>query len=305
MRVLVVGDKKHERESVVELVESLDHQVEQAEDGLSAWKRYTRHHYDVIISDYLMPEMNGLELCRRVREDCPYGRYTYVIICSARAEQHHVLAGFESGVDDYLRKPARPVEVRARLISARRVTTVHNELARKNRELRDLSQELRAHSRTDPLTGVGNRLRFTEDVVELLNSPGPFYFALSDIDNFKRYNDTYGHFEGDKVLKSVAQCLVPDSHAVYRFGGEEFLAVLRANDSESAFARADRLRARVETLSVEHSQNQPYGKVTLSLGVAPLTAMVPEQVELDLRLADELLYEAKEGGRNRVVKAKL
>lgn len=197
----MVGDKAHERAPVVKAIRELGHLVTEAIDGAQAWQECLEHHYDAVFSDYLMPEMNGLELCQRIREN-PQGRYTYVIICSTQSLQQHVVAGFESGVDDYIAKPVSSLELKARLISARRVTLVHNELTRKNKELSALTEELRAQSRSDTLTGVGNRLRFVEDVSSLVEEPEPFFLAMCDIDNFKRYNDSYGHLEGDKVLRA-------------------------------------------------------------------------------------------------------
>lgn len=301
MRVLVVGDKEHERTPVVEAIRGFGHEVEEADDGTTAWEKCQTRHFDVVFSDYLMPKMSGLELCKKIRAR-ESGRYTYVMICSNRSQQENVVAGFESGVDDYISKPAVPLEIKARMVSAGRVTELHNELTRKNTELHTLTEELRDQSRSDPLTQVGNRLRFMEDVVELLRSESPFYLAMCDIDNFKKFNDTYGHPEGDRVLKEVAEALsVNGEGSVYRMGGEEFLVILSGESKEQALHRAENVRRAVEELNILHTGNPPFGKVTLSVGLAPFVAQDHHQVQNDLKLADDRLYSAKDNGRNRVV----
>ena len=114
MNILVVGDKDHERGPVAEAVRQLGHTVVEAADGTYAWEAFSRTHFDVVISDYLMPEMNGLELCRKVRLS-PHQGYTYFVIDSTRTESDNVLAGFKSGVDDYLSKPVSPEKLIAKI----------------------------------------------------------------------------------------------------------------------------------------------------------------------------------------------
>lgn len=309
MNILVVGDKTHERKPVADLVAKLGHQVVEATDGTFAWDSYTRTHYDVIISDYLMPEMDGLELCRKVRLG-PHSEYTYFIIVSSRTEESNILAGFKSGVDDYIAKPVTELELECRLLSAERVTKVHRDLAHSNHQLMLLSNELRAESRRDPLTGVGNRLRFQDDQKRFLDEHKRyghrFILGLCDIDNFKLYNDTYGHLEGDRVLKEVAMTLKNCSRAsdcVYRYGGEEFLLVLTDQTETGAIEAADRLRGAVEALDIVHEKNPPHGVVTLSIGLARFEAACPEDVEVCLKRADDALYQSKDGGKNCVTTA--
>jgi diguanylate cyclase (GGDEF)-like protein len=258
-----------------------------------------------------MPKMNGLELCRAIRNQ-PRPHYTYVLIASIFAEKQNILAGFEAGVDDYVSKPIDLDELRVRLISAVRVTGVHRELATKNQQLVELGEHLRAESRRDPLTNVGNRLRFQDDIVRLVDQARRyghrFCLGMCDIDNFKQYNDTYGHLAGDQVLKSVAQVLATrtrSSDRVYRMGGEEFLVIFSEQEEHGAVLAAERLRREVEALGVRHDRNQPYGQVTLTIGLTPLVAHDLTQVDRDLNQADEYLYRGKLGGRNRVVTAEM
>lgn len=307
MRALIVGDKADERGLVVEALTELGHAALEAEDGLAGLEAYRGGSFDIIISDFIMPRMNGLELCRAIRNE-PKEHYTYVLIASIFSEKQHILAGFEAGVDDYVSKPLDVDELRVRLVSAQRITGIHSELAAKNRQLQEMGANLLAQSRRDPLTGVGNRLRFQDDVERLMDEvrryDHRFCLGMCDIDNFKLYNDTYGHLAGDEVLKAVASTLDDKSRAsdqVYRMGGEEFLVILADQDATTAMVAADRLRTEVEALGIVHERNQPHGKVTLSIGIAPLQATTQEQLERDLNRADELLYKAKSAGRNQVL----
>jgi diguanylate cyclase (GGDEF)-like protein len=226
------------------------------------------------------------------------------------SEKQHILAGFEAGVDDYVGKPLDVDELRVRMVSAERVTKIHFELASKNRELAEAGRNLLAQSRLDPLTDVGNRIRFQDDVERMTDEVGRYNrrycLGMCDIDNFKQYNDTYGHLAGDQVLKSVAQTLDSRSRGsdqVYRMGGEEFLIVFPDQDEASAMIAAQRLRREVEKLDIVHERNAPYGKVTLTIGLAPFRAKSTAEIDRDLQAADQLLYFGKQNGRNRVVTA--
>ena len=307
MNVLVVGDKAYERDIVVQVLTELGHSSAEATDGEEGWQAYQEQDFDIIISDFIMPKMNGLELCRAVRGQ-PKDHYTYILVASLFSEKQHILAGFEAGVDDYVSKPLDLDELRVRLISAVRVTEVHFQLASKNKELAELGRNLLAESRRDPLTNVGNRLRFQDDVTRLMDEikryGHRFCLGMCDIDNFKLYNDTYGHLAGDQVLKKVAQTLATKSRAsdhVYRMGGEEFLVILADQDEASATIAAERLRAQVEALDILHERNHPFGKVTLTIGLAPFLATTGAEIDRDLQAADRLLYQGKFAGRNQVV----
>jgi PleD family two-component response regulator len=189
---------------------------------------------------------------------CERRLYTYFILLSARGEREHVLTGVDAGADDYLTKPLAVEELKVRLISASRVTSLHRQLAEKtvileqlNRQLERLNHQLFEQARTDPLTGLGNRTR-------LLG-------VLRDIDFFKPYNDFYGHLAGDEVLIKAADTVkehLPSGDAAYRYGGEEFLIVLPEQPSESAGVAADRVRRAVENLRIPHEAKAPPGVLT-------------------------------------------
>ena len=301
MLILIVGDKEEERAVLRQAVTALGHQWRQAEDGDLGWLQYLDCRPQVILSDFIMPGRDGLELCRAVRSQ-PFDHYTYFVLLSTLAQRHHVFEGLRSGADDYLPKPVDVDELALHLLAAERVSELHRRLAEQRHELQELSSKLLEESRKDALTQVGNRLRFNDDSAGFLTA-SPCSVALCDIDCFKQYNDTYGHLEGDKVLKVVAQQLDRCQGAhLYRFGGEEFLLVFPLMGEEAAAQQLERLRADIEGLNVVHAGNKPYGRLTVTFGLCSLEGDTPGHLEQALKDADQALYDGKNAGRNRVLR---
>jgi diguanylate cyclase (GGDEF)-like protein len=285
---------------------SLGYECISAEDGDAAWELFLESAPDVVISDWMMPGMNGDELCRRVREH-PGASYTYFILLTSLEAQAHVVRGMEAGADDYLKKPFDTDDLSSRLIAAARVTALHEQLNAQRAELEELNVRLFEESRHDPLTGVGNRIALRERLAQLSASAvryrRDYCVALCDVDSFKLFNDTQGHLAGDQVLKAVAGSLAAGCRAgdtVYRYGGEEFVVVLPEQTLESAAAAADRMRAGVLALEIPHPASAAGSVVTLSAGVARLEQADGGDLEAALKRADGALYSAKELGRNRV-----
>jgi len=308
LKVLIAEDDAVSRTILQRAVEKLGHEVLAAEDGGRAWDLYGEApDVEVVISDWMMPEVDGLELCRRVRaEERGDGRgYTYFIFLTALGDREHLLQGLEAGADDYLSKPLDRDELGMRLTSALRVTELHRRLAFQNEELEELNRMLFEQSRADPLTSLGNRLRLREDL-EVLHGRAKRYghsyaVVLCDVDHFKAYNDHYGHLAGDDALRRVAEAIsssLRGGDAAYRYGGEEFLMVFPEQDVGVASTIADHLRRTVEALGIPHEANASGGVVTISAGVAIL-AETGDADDL-LREADAALYEAKEAGKNTV-----
>jgi two-component system cell cycle response regulator len=305
LRILIAEDDAVSRTILRRAVEKIGHECLASADGEEAWSFYKENpDLDVIISDWMMPGVDGLELCRRVRSD-NRDRYTYFIFLTALGDREHLLQGLDAGADDYLSKPLDRDELGMRLTSALRVTDLHRRLAFQNGELEKLNRMLFEQSRQDPLTSLGNRLRLREDL-QVLQSRTERYghnyaVALCDVDFFKAYNDHYGHLAGDDVLRRVAAALssgLRTGDTAYRFGGEEFLLVLPEQDAEAAIAITERRRQAVEGLGIPHADGLPLGVVTISAGVAASA----EAGDADglLKAADRALYAAKEAGRNRV-----
>ena len=308
MRILIAEDDAVSRTILRRAVEKAGHGCLAAADGEEAWGLYKENpDLDVLISDWMMPGVDGLELCRRVRADGREG-YTYFIFLTALGDREHLLQGLEAGADDYLSKPLDRGELGMRLNSALRVTELHRRLAVQNEELEALNRMLFEQSRQDPLTSLGNRLRLREDL-QVLQGRADRYghsyaVVLCDVDFFKAYNDRYGHLAGDDVLRRVAATLssgLRTGDIAYRFGGEEFLLVLPEQDAEAATAITERLRRAVEDLGIPHADGLPLGVVTVSAGVA-VSAEAGDADGL-LQAADRALYAAKEAGRNRVSRA--
>jgi two-component system cell cycle response regulator len=306
MRVLIAEDDAVSRMILQRAVQKFGHEVLVAEDGRKAWELYRETpDVDVVISDWMMPDMDGLELCRKLREEGP-DEYTFFIFLTALGGKEHLLEGMQAGADDYLSKPLDRDQLEVRLIAASRVTALHRQLTQQNEELAKLNFELFKQARRDPLTRLGNRLRLHEDLVALRNRVeryGHSYCAvLCDVDSFKLYNDRYGHLKGDEVLQKMAEIILHSfrtGDACYRYGGEEFLIILAEQTLESAALAAEHLRRAVEELAIPHEDSEP-GVVTVSCGIAELSPNESKTVEAFLKEADEALYQAKESGRNRV-----
>jgi two-component system, cell cycle response regulator len=307
LRILIAEDDAVSRTILHRAVEKFGHECLAAEDGERAWEIYRETSgVDAIISDWMMPGMDGLELCSKVRGEERNG-YTYFIFLTALGDRNHLHMGLEAGADDYLSKPLDRDELQVRLISARRVTELHRRLAFQNGELEVLNRKLFEQSREDPLTRLGNRLRLREEFEALrgrVERYGHNYSAvLCDVDYFKLYNDHYGHLAGDEVLQKVAETIADHCRSgdtAYRYGGEEFLIILPEQSQESATDIADRLRRAVEDMRIPHEANDPPGIVTISAGVATLSAGANKSADDLLGEADAALYHAKQSGRNRV-----
>lgn len=298
MKVLVADDDPGSLLVAQASVESAGHDCIVAEDGAIAWRLYQEHQPDVVVTDLVMPGLDGLALCRAIRAQTD-DLYTYIVLVTSQGSREDVLAGLEAGADDYVTKPLDPFVLQARLLVALRVTSLHADLAHYRKALSE-------QARTDPLTGLHNRLKLSEDL-EQLHTRSERYehhycLAMCDVDNFKSYNDIYGHQAGDLALRAVAAVLANEarqSDGVYRYGGEEFLLVLPHETQAGARAFVERALAAVRALDIAHS-GDPSGWLTLSAGISAFTPNHRVSPERLLGEADAALYAAKAGGRNRV-----
>lgn len=299
LRVLVADDDASCRLVLRATVERLGYECEMASDGNDAWEKLQEWKPDVLITDWMMPGLDGPELCRRARQRSDEG-YTYVILATALGEHENVLEGMEAGADDYLTKPISPFDVRARLVAAKRVTGLHKELER-------LHDALAVQARTDQLTGLGNRLRLHEDLEAMQDRAvryGHGYcLAICDLDDFKQFNDTYGHLAGDQALAAIAatfEAATRHADCVYRYGGEEFLVTLPGQTLAEARVALERLRAAVERLAIPHEASRAAAVMTVSVGISEWRAEALDTVAAVLARADDALYRSKDAGRNRV-----
>ena len=244
--------------------------------------------------------------CQRAPEEL----ITYFILLTSLEAQVHVVRGMEAGADDYLKKPFDTDDLNARLISAARVTALHERLNAQQSQLETLNRTLFEESRHDPLTRVGNRIALGEQLTRLSGMAEryghQYCVALYDVDKFKAYNDTQGHVAGDQVLTTVAAALAGRaraSDAVYRYGGEEFVVVLPEQTLETAADATERIRKDVSALAIPHPACGAGAVVTVSAGVAHLERSDGGDFEAVLKRADLSLYRAKALGGNRVKRA--
>jgi two-component system cell cycle response regulator len=306
VKVLIAEDDAVSRLTLRRAIEQLGHEVLVATDGTDAWDLYRQHTVDVIVSDWLMPGMDGLDLCRRVRES-QRETYTYFMLLTSLEGKQHFMQGMQAGADDYLTKPLDREELQVRLQVAARVTTLHHQLAEKTRELESANHALAESARRDPLTGLGNRLQLREDLYRLqrwLDRYGRgFGVALCDVDRFKLYNDRYGHVAGDEVLQAISRAVaetIRSGDMAYRYGGEEILVIMPEQSAETSIIAMERVREAVARLAIPHVANRPYGVVTISVGLVAIGQGEQFPWEVVLNRADAALYRAKADGRNRL-----
>jgi len=302
--VIVVDDDDQIRELMETAVLSYGHRCRAAVDGVEALALFAQRPADVVVSDWDMPRMNGADLCRQLRGRGDDG-YVYFILLTAFNDAAHLLEGMNAGADDYLRKPVELHEVEARLVSAARVVDLHRRLELRTANLRVDSTRNYATSRTDALTGVGNRMLLDEEIANLLVRARRYgatcSLALCDLDHFKAYNDRFGHVAGDEALRAVAHAMrvnLRSADALFRYGGEEFVVLLFEQPLPDAERAMDRMREEVARLALPAAAG---GCVTLSIGLTELDVARDLTASAWIARADAALYEAKSCGRNRVM----
>jgi len=291
--LLIVDDEKHNRVLLTELLQD-DYRIILAKNGLQALAKAREHLPDLILLDVLMPEMDGLAVIRALKSDAAM-RHIPVIFVSALDSAADEERGLELGAVDYITKPFHPPIVRVRVRN--HLQSVHQ---------RHLLEQL---AMIDSLTEIPNRRRFAEvyerEWRRCMRNASPLSLVMADVDNFKIFNDTYGHAAGDTVLRRVAQAmgatLKRPADFVARYGGEEFVLVLPDVDAGQGHHLAEAIRLEVlrQKIPFPESANGPW--LSISLGGA---THIPRQNEVDASLfeqADRVLYEAKNSGRNRVL----
>jgi diguanylate cyclase (GGDEF)-like protein len=312
LEVLLVEDSDSQRLTARALLESLGLIVREAHNGLEALAQLGERHASIIITDLLMPELDGIGLCRAVRATTT-GPMSYIIILTGIGDQQKIIEAFDAGADDFLPKPVDRRELEARLRAARRVVELQWRLNREAEQLRELNtrlevanQQLASAALTDPLTGLPNRRYLLENLSQewarTARQRGHFAMVFVDLDHFKRVNDELGHDVGDVVLERVARVLrrqVRAGDTVGRFGGEEFLILCPGSGLESAKLIAERIRR--ELAAQRFNIGGTSWTVTASFGVAAaIPSAAPSSWDETLKRADAALYAAKHSGRDRV-----
>ena len=293
LRTLIAGVQDHATDLLLRrTLQGSGHEVTSADSGEQAWLLVQKDHFHVVIADWRMPELDGPELCRRIRSQVGTP-YSYIILIATQAEQRDRLEALVSGADDLLVKPLDPRDLTARLEVARRI------LARQE-ELEQANARLLQQASVDDLTGLKNRRHLRETLEAAFSyavrDDHPLSVVMVDVDWFKRFNDSFGHPAGDQLLRAIAAAICAEirPHDVAaRIGGDEFAVILPAADRQAAEAIAERLRI---TVADRASLLRP---VTVSLGVATLSPSTTTATQL-IEEADKALYDSKQAGRNRV-----
>jgi diguanylate cyclase (GGDEF)-like protein len=312
VKALIVDDELLSQRLLSRTLTALSYETVVAGDGLAAWEKFQSDAFQLVITDWEMPGLNGAELCGRIR-GAHREAYTYVILLTSHRDREYLLGGLAAGADEFLLKPFDPDELRMRLRVAERIINLEADLREANRRLRMSNLSLERTSRLDSLMEIGNRLAFEETVEDLhANLPeaaARHAVVMCDVDSFKSCNDQYGHQLGDEVLRGVAAVIrdgIRKGDLAYRYGGDEIVVLLQKEGLEEAAAAAERLRRAVEPLEFPVPEGSGEARVTLSCGVAA-SGSNPQGADLSLliELADKALYEAKARGRNRVIAVEL
>jgi diguanylate cyclase (GGDEF)-like protein len=276
------------------------YEVDAVANGSEALDHMTKRYYPILITDWEMPEMDGIALCNAVRS-LQLDGYVYALLLTARDSKEHIIAGLEAGAYDYLVKPVHEPELIARLNAGRRILELEHSLRAANERNRILSI-------TDALTGAYNRRYLMEQLPRELERCRRYAYPLSvimcDIDHFKQLNDARGHAAGDDVLQQFAARMQKSirsvSDWVARYGGEEFIIVLPETGYEGALVVAEKMRTLMSGTAFVTRAGE--AQVTASFGVASTALYGPDlalKVETLIRTADECLYRSKQAGRNR------
>ena len=311
LKVLIAEDDPAQLMLVTKLVESAGHVVIGASNGKEALKIALETNPDIVLTDWMMPEMDGFELCCALRKS-QFGRKLYLFIMTSDEEEQRLIDAFDAGADDYVVKPLKGRPLQARLRAALRMINLQREVDQEREQIREMTAELAIANRklesaafTDALTGLPNRRYLIQRLKqEWANSDRhgtPISCLLLDIDRFKSVNDTYRHDVGDVVLKKVAQILennTRENDVVCRQGGEEFVVVCPGSDLSESQLAAERLCRSVEEQTLGAFEEFDHA-VTVSIGVASRGAGIADEDAM-IKAADELLYQAKQTGRNRV-----
>jgi len=303
VKILVAEDDPVSRRLLEVTLSKWGYEVVACADGQAAWEALKAPEApQLVILDWMMPRLDGLQVCKNVRNPAerPAEPYVYIILLTAKSQKTDMVTGLEAGADDYLTKPFDAQELRMRLRAGRRILDLLDELV----QAREIMRE---QARKDSLTQLCTRATVLELLKhELdrsqrhsLDSDAPVSVVLADLDHFKHINDTYGHLAGDAVLREAARRMrdaIRPYDSIGRYGGEEFLLVLSNCDTLGAAAIAERLLQAVRKDTIVLAEATV--SVTLSAGVA--TSGVIQEPETLVGAADAALYRAKRGGRNRV-----
>lgn len=307
IKVLVAEDSKVAIKAITGYLEDVGVHPLIAETGSAAIELYRKERPDIILLDIILPDIDGFEVARQIRQLQGKDDWAAIIFLSVMSRDEELARGIEVGGDDYLIKPVGRVVLQAKVAAMYRLVKMQRALVKLTGQLNEANHELQRLSMTDSLTGIANR-RLFEDLLarewrRCTRLKKPLSVVMVDADYFKTYNDTYGHQAGDACLKAIADQL---SHATpragdlaARYGGEEFVLVLGETDEDGARWVANRICQHVIGLKMMH-EGSPHDYVTVSCGVSSVLPTSGLSAEKLVKSADSALYLAKKQGRNGI-----
>ncbi len=293
MKILIADDDPISRRLLEATLTGWGYDVLVTCDGSEAWEAMQQPEAPgLVISDWMMPHIDGLELCRKIRQMEKTG-YIYFIILTAKGMKEDVIEGLEAGADDFLIKPFNREELKYRTRIGKRII--------------ELEQRILKLAATDSLTGVLNRRAFMErmeqEIQRALRENTSLSLILTDIDYFKKVNDRYGHQTGDIVLQRFTEQLLDSSRPydiVGRYGGEEFVICLPGANISQSVSVAERMRSKLEEMKILPPDSSKSIRITASFGTTAFLIGSEEKADSLIKRADNALYKAKNEGRNRV-----
>jgi diguanylate cyclase (GGDEF)-like protein len=298
--ILLAEDDPVTRMLLTRFLKKAGYEVDAVANGAAAFDKMINRYYPILITDWEMPEMDGVVLCRTMR-DLQLDGYVYALLLTARDAKEHIIAGLEAGADDYLVKPVHEPELLARLNTGRRILALES-------SLRVANQQNLLLSITDALTGAYNRRYLIEQLLREIERCRRYAYPLSivmcDIDHFKSVNDRHGHAAGDSVLEQFVERTRKSTRGasdwIARYGGEEFVLVLPETSHQGAMQVAEKLR--LMTVAQPFAIAGGEIAVSSSFGVASTAYAGPDltlNAEAFIDIADSCLYRSKHDGRNR------
>lgn len=313
-RILVVDDEQSVRDILQQVLESEGYQVTLAKTGEQAIQLYKQSPFPLVMSDIRMPGMSGIDLLKKISS---INSDTQVIIITSHASIETALEALRLGVYDYLLKPFEDIDLIPPVVN-RALEKIHMaeenrslvaRLKASNEELQKVNAVLKDLAIRDGLTNLFNHRYFQEalskEVSRYERYGTPFSLLFLDVDNFKNFNDTNGHVQGDKLLRRAASLMMNNIRLVdcaARYGGEEFVVILPETERQHAIDTANKIRLAIYNHHFEGRESQPGGHVSVSIGVAVFPEDGAQAADL-LKSADDALYQAKNAGKNQVCTA--
>jgi len=305
MKILIIDDSKIERIIIRSYLQHLDHEVFDAENGETGIAMFAECNPDIVLLGVVMVGINGYQVAAQIREK--FTDWVPIIFLSGKTAPEDIMVGIKAGGDDYLPKPIIKQILIAKMAAMERIAVMRAQLLQTTKKLEIANEELERLATLDGLTGIANRrhldITVAKELARAQRYAQPLTFIIADIDFFKKYNDHYGHIQGDECLKAVASILDNSlrrpSELVARYGGEEFCMLLPNTGIENAKLVAEKLVNAVRSLEFRHEGIDEHAIVTMSFGVMSLIPSRDLTVKELMLQADEKLYQAKENGRDQ------